>query len=238
MALTKEDRRKIARLVRHYSSNQPLQDAIKSVASGLTIDLQEWTPLRGLLHFVRGRTKDPTHLADKLERKEKERPGWLGKVTKENLGAKVTDLVGVRIVHLHTSQFPRVHSALVSYLSNRKYQITEGPKARIWDSEYREYFQEQGVPSAVNKRMYTSVHYVVRAPIQLQLKVEIQVRTLSEELWGETDHALNYPVVSRSVACKEQIRVLARVASSATRLVDSIFRSDEEFKMLSRRRRR
>lgn len=130
-----------------------------------------------------------------------------------------------------------MNAALTDFLSHKNYQITEGPKARVWDSEYLDYFKGQGIAASVNRRMYTSVHYVVRAPVKLKLKVEIQVRTLSEELWGETDHVLNYPAKSKSVACKEQIRVLARVTSSATRLVDSIFRSDAEFKAHSRRRR-
>jgi ppGpp synthetase/RelA/SpoT-type nucleotidyltranferase len=44
-----------------------------------------------------------------------------------------------------------------------------------------------------------------------------------EEVWGEVDHAINYPHRNESVACREQIRALARSTSSATRLVDSIF---------------
>lgn len=44
-----------------------------------------------------------------------------------------------------------------------------------------------------------------------------------EEVWGEVDHSINYPHKSDSVACREQIRALARATSSATRLVDSIF---------------
>ena len=44
-----------------------------------------------------------------------------------------------------------------------------------------------------------------------------------EEVWGEVDHSMNYPHEVESLACREQLKVLARVTSSATRLVDSIF---------------
>ena len=44
-----------------------------------------------------------------------------------------------------------------------------------------------------------------------------------EEVWGEVDHTINYPHSTGSVGCAEQLKVLARVTSSATRLVDSIF---------------
>lgn len=42
------------------------------------------------------------------------------------------------------------------------------------------------------------------------------------------DHSMNYPYPYNDVACQEQIKVLARVTSSCTRLVDSIFRSKTE----------
>jgi hypothetical protein len=49
-----------------------------------------------------------------------------------------------------------------------------------------------------------------------------------EEVWGEVDHSINYPHPAKSVACREQIRALARATSSATRLVDSIFATVED----------
>jgi ppGpp synthetase/RelA/SpoT-type nucleotidyltranferase len=55
------------------------------------------------------------------------------------------------------------------------------------------------------------------------MTAEIQVRTLMEEVWGEVDHTMNYPYPVESLACREQLKVLARVTSSASRLVDSIF---------------
>ena len=77
--------------------------------------------------------------------------------------------------------------------------------------------------------MYSSVHYVIEASYKTKFTCEIQVRTLAEEVWGEVDHTFNYPHEVDSIACQEQIRVLARVASSLSRLVDSIFRSYDDF---------
>ena len=54
---------------------------------------------------------------------------------------------------------------------------------------------------------------------------EIQIRTLFEEIWGEIDHTINYPYPTEIVACKEQLRVLAKLVSTGTRLADSIFRT-------------
>jgi len=76
--------------------------------------------------------------------------------------------------------------------------------------------------------MYTSVHYVVQPNSISELTCEIQVRTLMEEVWGEVDHKINYPEKADSLSCREQIKVLARVTSSCSRLVDSIFLAHQE----------
>jgi len=53
---------------------------------------------------------------------------------------------------------------------------------------------------------------------------EVQVRTLLEEVWGEVDHTMNYPVPTADEHCREQIRVLARLVGAGTHLADSIMR--------------
>lgn len=73
---------------------------------------------------------------------------------------------------------------------------------------------------------YTSVHYVIKPNNELSnITCEIQVRTLFEEIWGEIDHTINYPHQTEIIACKEQLRVLAKLVSTGTRLADSIFRT-------------
>jgi ppGpp synthetase/RelA/SpoT-type nucleotidyltranferase len=84
-------------------------------------------------------------------------------------------------------------------------------------------FQRMSVKTMSSERMYTSVHYVVNAGAGTKRTAEIQVRTLAEELWGEVDHTISYPHPCPIPTCGEQIKVLARVTSSCTRLVDSIF---------------
>ena len=73
------------------------------------------------------------------------------------------------------------------------------------------------------------MHYLVKPNNNSDLCCEIQVRTLFEEIWGEIDHAINYPHQTDSVACREQLRVLSKLVSTGTRLSDSIFRSYNEY---------
>lgn len=183
--------------------------------------------LANLYHSIRHRVKNPEHLQRKLLRKLRATPEMFD-ITPENLSDKVNDLLGVRILHLHTGEFQLLDRMLRALLEEESFKIREGPVAKTWDDEYRDYFKKIGVETEQNERLYTSVHYVVEFNTRTLRTAEIQVRTLAEELWGEVDHKLNYPAESHKLACREQIRVLARVTSSCTRLVDAIFRTHEE----------
>lgn len=182
------------------------------------------------VHSMRIRAKDPEHLYDKLLKKlrkckEANIPFDISEV---NLTQKITDLAGIRLLHLHTSQFPAINSAVTRLLNNEGYTLKEGPVARTWDDEYRRIFEGMGIATEPNPRMYTSVHYVVEETSRSKRTAEIQIRMLAEELWGEVDHSLNYPAPCEVSSCKEQIKVLARATSTCTRLVDSIFHTKRE----------
>lgn len=196
----------------------------------LKIHVETSINLSALAHSVKGRVKDPEHLRTKLIRKgleakalEKEFP-----YTQENLFKKINDLAGFRILHLHTKQIKDINFELQSIFDEQLWIKLEGPSARTWDDESRKYFADIGIETVDSETMYTSVHYVVQPNTKSEITCEIQVRTLMEEVWGEVDHKINYPEKANSLSCREQIKVLARVTSSCSRLVDSIFLADHE----------
>lgn len=222
-ALSAEEVAQIDALVAHYTGH--LYERADRLAKNLLL-LANDSKLRPLIHSTKMRAKDPDHLRDKLARKmlKCKKDGIPFEITNENLFLRVNDLAGVRILHLHTAQVPAINEILTSLLQNELYEIIEGPTARIWDREYEDIFRSYGIESVPNNRLYTSVHYVVSAGNKERVHTaEIQVRTLAEELWGEVDHTFNYPHPTSIRSCQEQIKVLARVTSSCTRLVDSIF---------------
>jgi putative GTP pyrophosphokinase len=187
--------------------------------------------LMSLVHSVKRRAKTLERLRDKLERmlfeaEKEERPF---DITPDNLYSKITDLAGYRILHLHTRQMDEINKTVLGLLDEAQYPLVERPKARIWDEESKSYFVGIGIETKVSPTLYSSVHYVIEANSKTKFTCEIQVRTLAEEIWGEVDHSFNYPHETNSIACYEQIKVLARVASSCSRLVDSIFRSYDDF---------
>ena len=181
------------------------------------------------VHSIRSRIKDPDHLAKKLDRKlqQASQENKEFDINSDNLLTKINDLAGIRILHLYTKQFEYIDHALRDILNENQYNLIEGPFARTWDDESRTYFESLGVETQESPSMYTSVHYVVESASKTKVTCEIQVRTLMEEVWGEVDHAINYPEANKDLACREQLKVLARVTSSATRLVDSIFTTHE-----------
>jgi ppGpp synthetase/RelA/SpoT-type nucleotidyltranferase len=217
----------IDEIVRHFVEHRSrLRQFLDQVLVALRTE-----PMERLAHSVRSRVKDPDHLKDKLLRKRAEAAsqGAPFDITTENLFIKVNDLVGVRILHLHTSQIFEIDKELQSAIDEHRFQLLEGPVARTWDDEYRAKFREGGIETTESKNMYTSVHYVISSNSRTTHTCEIQVRTLMEEVWGEVDHTINYPHKTESLACREQIMALARSTSSATRLVDAIFASHADF---------
>lgn len=176
------------------------------------------------IHSIKFRLKDPSHLRDKLERKAKKGIN----VVPETLFKEVTDLVGVRILHLYQDQFTDIHSEITKKVMSGDWAFGEPPKAYTWDPETKSFFDQLGITTEVKDSYYTSVHYLVKPNNNSDLCCEIQVRTLFEEIWGEIDHAINYPHQTDSIACREQLRVLSKLVSTGTRLSDSIFRSYNE----------
>jgi putative GTP pyrophosphokinase len=196
----------------------------------LLIALSSSSDLGKLVHSMRSRLKNPDHLRDKLQRKMLKcrvthEPF---DVRPENLLVKINDLVGVRILHLYTRQIRLIDTSIREILQEAKYELLEGPFARTWDDESRSFFQQCGIATQESPSMYTSVHYVIGSASKTKVTAEIQVRTLMEEVWGEVDHAVNYPLPIQSLPCSEQLKVLARITSSASRLVDSIFASVDD----------
>ena len=221
MATQKE----IRKIVDCYTKNQHLfqlfQDAVVN-ALRLSPSLNEHP--HPVIHSIKTRLKDPTHLAEKLKRKSESGK----KITEENLFKEVTDLAGVRVLHLHQSQANAIHNFIVEQVKNKDWHLHEKPVAYSWDPDATEFFRSLGLKVEIKSSHYTSIHYVVRPKKGAHAACEIQVRTLFEEIWGEIDHAVNYPTPTKSAATKEQLRVLSKLVSTGTRLADSIFKLNDE----------
>jgi putative GTP pyrophosphokinase len=188
--------------------------------------------LKKLIHSLKWRAKDPAHLHDKLERKAQKliEQGKPFDITADNLFDKIPDLAGVRLLHLHMRQMEHIHPLIMRVIGDEGYVLSGEPEAKTWDPEYEGMFKTLEVRVERNESLYTSVHYVVKQNKTTRRLCELQVRTLAEEIWGEISHTINYPHETDSIACKEQLKVLARLVSGCSRLVDSIVASYDDHK--------
>lgn len=215
-------------VIRYYSDNL---DRLRSFQSAVVAFFESHSILKKgdlpIIHSIKTRLKDPDHLKDKLIRKREK--GAI--ITEENLFKEITDLIGVRILHLYQDQFRQIHEVILEHIKQGDWAFVEAPKALTWDPESKEMFERLEVSVELRPTYYTSVHYVVKPnnPSTNPLCCEIQVRTLFEEIWGEIDHSINYPHPIGDIACREQLRVLSKLVATGNRLADALFRTLEAY---------
>jgi putative GTP pyrophosphokinase len=175
---------------------------------------------REIVHSYKSRLKDPDHLRAKLVRKRVEG----NPISPDNLFQRVTDLAGVRIIHLFQEHFEQIDNVIRLKVDGGDWVLGERPTAYTWDPEAAEFFKKFDLDVTQKPTAYTSVHYLIRPRPDSPLCCEVQIRTLFEEIWGEVDHRINYPVPTTSLACREQIRVLSKIVGAGSRLLDSLHR--------------
>ena len=173
------------------------------------------------IHFIKYRIKDEESLRAKLKKN-------IATSGNRSLVDSVTDFAGLRIIHLHMDQLSFIHPTVLDILEEQKCELLDCPKAYYWDVEYKDLFDQIGVNAVQRSSMYTTVHYDIIANQRSRITCELQVRSLTEELWGEVSHRVNYPKESPSTSCQDQLKVLARLTSGCGRLVDSIFKTHRE----------
>lgn len=238
--LSQSDQRKIAKLVDQYDA---YYKRFENLASALVGHLRVHDDLGPLIHFIKYRVKGIEELHGKLERKWLKRkqaihdkePDPPEEINTDNLFTAINDLAGIRLIHLHSKQFEVIHKSILEVFEEEKYELVEPPTASCWDSEYEKIYKALDIETRTTEG-YSSVHYVVKANRQTAITCELQVRTMTDEVWGEVSRKLNYPEPSPSKICIDQLKILARFTTGCTRLVDSIYASDEQAREVEKRR--
>ena len=217
--LSNADRRRVVEATRYFTDNR---HRFEPFAKALMTYFEGNPDLGRFIHFMKYRIKDERRLRVKLEDRVLKISG------DQILADEITDFAGVRIIHLHMDQLPSIHELVTSILAEQKCELLGKPKGYCWDMEHEDMFRRMGVEPDRGKSMYMSVHYDIVANQRERITCELQVRSLTDELWGEVSHRVNYPKESPSVSCQDQLKVLARLTSGCGRLVDSIFKTHRE----------
>ena len=159
--------------------------------------------------------KKPEHLIEKIIRKGKK---YVDKgISVETYKKIVTDLIGIRVLHLFKDDWRGIHEDIMNL-----WEIRETPQINIRRGDYnvaqlQESISELNCEIVVRDHGYRSVHYLIGIPVTRkdEILVEIQVRTVFEEAWSEIDHLMRYPYDVDNPIITEYLGIFNRIVGSA-----------------------
>ncbi len=167
------------------------------------------------IHSINYRIKNEEHLLEKILRRMKNNPEE--NITLKNYREKITDLIGVRALHIFKEDWTEIHEFIIS-----GWKQAEKPTAyvRYGDSDMiLQYYRDNDCSIQEHKFGYRSVHYqLLTSPGAETYQVEVQVRTLFEEAWGEIDHRVRYPYTMNNERMLRLSSILNRLSGNADEL--------------------
>jgi ppGpp synthetase/RelA/SpoT-type nucleotidyltranferase len=171
------------------------------------------------VHSFSIRVKDPEHLIQKIIRKKLDDSSLDFSV--ENYRTNITDLIGIRALHLFKEDWIQIHDFITG-----KWELREKPIANIrkGDSEsFINEFKERGCEIKEHRFGYRSIHYLVQSQPTRNLHLaEIQVRTIFEEGWSEIDHRIRYPYDMDNPILSQSLFIFNRLAGSADEMASFV----------------
>lgn len=175
---------------------------------------------KGKIHAIFGRTKEPEHLIEKIIRKiGKEDSEKYRKISVNNYREIVRDLIGIRILVLAKEDW-----IAPDELIRKKFnQMEETPIAYVCYGD-REIYDHEKLYVEYTSKGYRSQHYIVRDQDDF---VEIQVRTLSEEVFGEFDHKIRYPYRTQNKFLRRYSGIISKNASQLDDMISTCLQIDE-----------
>ena len=183
-----------------------------------------------MVHSIGSRIKEPEHLIEKIVRKKNENALKYEKCDVTNYLKFITDTVGIRILLVYKTDWENIHNYLVNTIENddKKYirdcirdfdpdenhtYISEAPKVHVRNGDKTDIYDHILTPDRVlSDKVYRSVHYIIK---YRGIYIEIQVRTLFEEGWGEVDHSILYPTNKDNRLFVEYTELLNRLSGLA-----------------------
>jgi len=167
-----------------------------------------------LVHSVRWRVKDTQYLLEKIVRKKAESNSKYQEISKDNYFHIITDLIGVRALHLFKNDCFKINEKL-----RPKWKIAENPLAYMRNGDQddlRKKFKHLEFEIKDHPDGYRSIHYVFElSTFARKQYAEVQVRTIFEEGWSEIDHHIRYPNFLDDELVSHFLNIFNRWAGSA-----------------------
>jgi putative GTP pyrophosphokinase len=181
------------------------------------------------VHSVRMRVKEPDHLIEKLIRKKLKDPSYI--VALEDYWSTITDLMGVRALHLYKEDWESIHELITGTWTTK-----ETPVAYIREGDsttLEEMYAAKGCRLERHEYGYRAVHYIVETNLAKDVHyVEIQVRTLFEEGWSEIDHEIRYPYDVHNPILLPYLMIFNQLAGNADSMGSYVKELKKQVEML------
>jgi GTP pyrophosphokinase len=213
------DQRRFLEQYRHYVEGtlQPLQRRVKTLLAdwkepaywaGYSLSGRHPTP--SPIQRVRLRIKRPESAVDKILRKPESYPDSL---TIESL-RRMPDTVGARVIVYFLSQLSLVDREI---RNSREFELSpEHPPIAYLPPHLHSELGLSHIERQEKESGYASIHYLLRLRegaegAEENPCFELQLRTLSEDIWGEIEHVLGYkPEKRTSFAVRKQFKIISR----------------------------
>jgi putative GTP pyrophosphokinase len=157
------------------------------------------------------RIKRPEQVVDKIYRKPQNFPAGIDPVSFRTM----EDAIGVRVIVYFLSHLPLIDRELRS-MSLVELSTTRPPIAYLGDHQ-SELLSLDHIQRVEKSSGYCSIHYTLRlrdsqVPPDKRPWFELQVRTLTMELWSTMEHHLGYKPSRRAhFAAKRQFKLLSKM---------------------------
>jgi len=176
------------------------------------------------VHSVRWRIKDTYGLLKKILRKNLEEPRkakWED-INSENYRSIVSDLIGVRALHLLKEDCIEIDEQIRKTWNVHEITIFK----RDGDSKISEII-DRGAAEELHHAGYRSIHYGLSyQPEKEPILVEVQVRTIFQEAWSEIDHKVRYPDFSDNELLKYFLSVFNGLSGTADDMGSFVIKLD------------
>ena len=182
---------------------------------------------QSMVHSVKSRIKDPIRLIEKIIRKTADRKSRYGEDFQfdvDNYKNEITDLIGIRVIHIFKEQWREIHEFIIN--TWKVIEIT----ANIREGDNTRDFEELNIEVRSRASGYRSVHYLVEFyPTNQKVIAEIQVRTIFEEGYGEIDHRLRYSHNEIPEILQSNLLLFNRIVGSADEMASLINNLNKEW---------
>ena len=151
------------------------------------------------IHTILYRIKDEARIIEKIDQENSsfainEKP-----ITHKNFHEKIGDIIGIRIICLRLSDIVKVEEYLTLLVEEKILKFMREPDHK--KSFVLPIDPGEAAPQDINLQYsgYSSIHYQVKLGENSdaseefkRIQIELQLRTILEEAWGEIDHKYRY----------------------------------------------